>query len=690
MFSDRDATDRALHKMIENDDHYDPGLDALQKAMRVTEAEINSPTYRDSPRDCPSYEDLNKKWEFYGSAVDIVGKVYIADESFGHVVPDDWELGGTDEYGTWFLVPKMTFVSNGICTVIAAGEAKDDPDAGKRRVGYSLILPEDINRDDEDDDVALFFAFPDEAIPEFQRLSSTAINFRLHTRYPEVMKRIDEVLPTGSANMSRKLHRLRDVLADTEMDDESEVDWLCRYIIDKLEGDTAWPYIIRLSHEIGLSDAYGESEKITLEAPLEQYVRIESFSLSYTPGAKGVKGILILISAPGRQSTVDEQAEKIYAPLESIDNIRSVRPHTSLREQLDNGRVQKMPADVMARIVEKVVAIDQSPRDTTPDKSSKEPHIHRETKLDRLRKQQKALADIEQLVRDGRQAVYANREDALADTTVLVQEIASILRSAELFGVTLTAMGEGLMRPEVNYTQTSTGFSIDTEYGSVVPVNPFEVRTGPLVSIVPQLERILDDSGGVAYKHDALLLLGNPTRKFYHQGDQTPLVNAMVTESTLVKITSLTSTTEIAAHRVLRERIELFEALREREDTRSQSIVGTLTRIERALYHDTPQAFVGLRHVEWIREVAQEIMTEHDDDLALKALSSLFAPDQIIMLAGKLATKEGDVEAQVRGKFAGFVTDYPFTDHPRLSFVLVTNDNACHYFPADGVKGLAF
>lgn len=690
MFSDRDATDRALHGMIENDEHYDPGLEALREVMRVTEAEINLLTYRDSPRDCPSYGNLCKEWEFYGSAVDLAGKVYIANENYIHVVPDSWELGGTDEYGTWFFVPKMTFVSNGISAVIAAGEATGDPDAGKRRIAYSLILPKDIDVDDDEEDVALFFAFPDEVIPEFQRLSSTAIDFRLRRGYPEVMQRIDDALPTGSANMNRKLQRLQDVLADIEMDDETEVDWLCRYIIDRLDADTTWPYIIRLSHEIGLTDVHGESEKIALEEPLEQYVRIESFSLSYHSGVKGLRGVLVLTLAPSRHSTMEDHAEKIYAPLESIDNIRSVRPTRSLREQLDDGRVQKMPADIMARIVEKVVTIDQELEDTNADKDSKGPHVHRETRLDRLRKQQKALTDVEQLVRDGRQAVYTKREDALADTAVLAQETASILRDAELFGVTLTAMGEDLMKPEVNYNQTSTGFSVATEYESIIPVNPFEVRTGPLVSVVPQLEQILDDNGNVTYRHNTLLLLGHPTRKFYHQGAQTALVNATVTESTLVKIASLTSTTEIAAHQVLRERIELFEALRKREDTRSRSIVGILTKLERALYHDTPQAFVGLRHIEWFHEIAKEIVDESDDNLALKALSSLFAPDQILMLAGALSTEKGDVAAQVSGKFVGFVTDYLYTDHPRLSFVIATNDNKCHYFPADGIKGLAF
>lgn len=692
MFSDRDATDRALRRMIEDDKSYDPGLDALREAMRITEAEINAPTYQDSPRDCPSYGDLRRKWEFYGSAVDIAGKVYIVDEKYLHVVPDDWELGGTDEYGTWFFVSKMTFVSTGLSAVAADSNDSDTTDSGRCRIGYSLILPEDIDMEEDEGDIPGFFAFPDEVIPEFQRLSSAAINFRLHTRYPEAMQRIDEALPAESANMTRKLHRLIDVLADIEMDDESEIDWLCRYIIDKIKGDTTWPYIVRLIQEIGLTDAYGESEKITLEEPLVLYAHIESFALSYTSGVKGLRGILVLLSAPGRQDATEEFAEKISAPLESIENIRSVRPRMSLREQLDRGRVQKMPPDVVARIVEKIVTIDPEPADTTTHNNGrKEAHVHRETKLERLRRQQKALADIEQLAADSRRMVYTSREDALADAYALVQQIASVIRGAELFSITLSAMGDGLMRPDVTYSQNDTSFGIAAETDSIVPVNPFEVRRGPLMSVVPQIERMPDDGGPPTYRHNPLLNLGNPgVHMGNHNGVATPLVTASVFESTLVPIANITTTTEVAAYQVLRMRAKLFDELRQRTDERSRSLIDKLTRLERALYHETPGGFTGLRHIERLREVASEVMTDEGDDLALEAFSSLFANDQILILAGLLSTDKGDIEAQIRGKFVGLVTDHPYTDHPRLSFVLVTNDNVCRYFPADGIKGLAF
>lgn len=690
MLSDRNATERALRGMIENDKAYDPGLETLQEAMRITEAELNSAPYRDNPRECPSYGHLCRVWEFYGSAVDIAGKVYIVDADYSHTVPDTWEMGGTDEYGTWFSVPKTTFVSTGINAVTATEEGVDGVEEGKCRVGYSLMFPEDIDAGDEED-IPGFFAFPEEVIPEFQRLSAAAINYRLHTGHPEIMQRIDAALPPESANMTRKLHRLRDVLADIEMSDETEIDWLGHYIIARLKGDTTWPYIAQLSQEIGLSDAQGETEKITLEAPLEQYVRVESFALSYTPEVKGLKGILVLAVAPGRQSNDEDNAEKIYVPLESVDNLRSVRPRRSLREQLEAQRIEKIKAVTMARITERLLEISSEPTAETPDVAEvKAPHVHRETRFERLARQQKALADIEQLVGHSRMMVYRDREEALADTHVLAQQIATIIRGAELFSVTLSAMGDGLMRPEVTYSQSGTGFSVAAETDSVIPVNPFETRTGPLMSVVPQLERLPDDGTPPMYRHNPLLLLGNPGVHLGRNGVPVPLATASVFESTLVPIANVTSTTEVAAYRVLRGRVELFEKLRERPDARSQSLADKLTRLERALYNETHGAFTGLRKVKRIQEIAAEIMAEDTDELALAAFSSLFANDQVLILAGLLSTDKGDVETQIRGKFVGLVTDHPYTDHPRLSFVLVTNDNVCRYFPADGIKGLAF
>ncbi len=690
MLSDRDATERALRGMIENDEAYDPGLEAAQTLMRATEAELND-GYIDNPRESPSYGRLCEKWEFTGSAVDIVGRVYVDDEKYIHTIPDSWQPRGEDEYGLWFSVPGGTFVSTGVSAITPNATDGAVQTTGRSRVAYSLMFPEDFDiegDDEEDDDLAQFFAFPDEVIPQFHRLSSMGVEHKLRRLHPEIMARVDQALPKDVTNMSRKIHRLRKLLPDIEIDDEVEISMLGEYISSRLEPDTEWPYLVRLENEVGLAGRNGQTEKLMLQVPVEQYVRLDGLGLTRVQDSGGLKGIMVLCPAPSRQTDDDDDSEKIYAPLESIVNLQTLRPYRSLREQAKANRHEKIiPA--IGRVTGVLIGHNLDATTLPVEKSPLS--VHRETKFEKLTRQQFAIAGVMQIVRESRETTYDVRSEALGDLHALTQEIVSILKHAGLYnGVPLSVSGEGIVRPDATYSETKGSFSVQVNGGSLLPVDSFEVKSGTLLNVMEQLEAFPDEAGGLRYKHNPLLQLANPNIHLGMKGVPHPLVAASIFESTLVPLGGEDVTIEVTDYKLLHDRTALLQVLRTRTDERSRSLTDKLTRVERAFYRETPGSFVSLRNIQRIRDIGDEIMADPSDELSFAALSSLFADGQMLFLNGALASARGDVEAQAQGKFAGIVMDYPYTDRPRLSFVIVTRDDIYRYFPIDGLKGLSF
>lgn len=701
MYSERDQTNLLFRELIERDAAYDPKITLLREVMRAAEQEIASdPEYRKDIRKSPTFDQLVAEWEFTESLVEMSGKIYIEDPDFAGGVPEEWGDARSDVYGTWFNVPKTQFVSVGPYPVEdttrtdSNDEDEDRPEDDKSsapfRLGYGMILPEDADAESSEEIVA-FYALPEDVTTDFLRPSLTAVDYRLHERYPDELAQIDAAIPVGSSNITRSIHKLREVLPTLTIKDPDEVIWLSEYIWNRLGTDRQWPYVALLDKLVVLEDVANEPEQIILHEPLEQCAYISGIALTQDDEIAGLGGVVTFDLAAGLDSEKEIEA-KLYAPLESVQSIRSLRPRRSLSEQIKAVRIEKLRAHIHKSIAETAFSMGESgdENDAAELELDELPHLHRETLYKRLSKKNSMLREVIKQTAEARKHLYDDKTSAEKDCITLVEQIAQKFEEAELYGEILSAAGETVLRPNIEHEINERGAELRF-LSEPLFVNGGQLDTfkGALLSVIPRLEGIpsSDDEQQMQYRINPMLLLDDSTGISMNGANDA--FSAIVMRRTHAPIADgITELKHIQFER-LHEHFETYKELKQRDDLPSIELVQILQKLDRALYHETSTGFTTLRHTKQFHAVADKITALEMDDLAIDAFAQLFTEGQALTVGGIESTAEGDLPAMVSGEFAGIVRDSPYTDRERLSIVLRIG-SAQRYLPVDAIETFLF
>lgn len=593
---------------------YDHGLASFNEIVKRSTVFLNDHGGRDSQSYRGTLIELNDNWEHLDQTATLSGRLYLMDEAYVTLAPEEWEGPFEDEKGTYFRVENAELTSLGVIDALAdrPGKVDDEGEIFNPVMLAHGFVPEDIESDD-----AIFCATPEDILAcRYDLPTSEATAYRLHYHWPKQMKKLDRRMDKAGIDPMRQITYLEKSIKTLQESLRASEDlrlWLPRYLHERLDLDIRWPYGVTL-----VGSAYIQKPGEAL-MPVEftnvstQFLKVSGIALSFDE-KDSTEDIEICIVFASPTSQVDGEDLDVYlsAPLKSIQNMFPTRPMGSISEILEGTDTPSNHAHVADLPLPKDAEI------RLLDDFEAEEVLHpRIAEFRRLEKLHNLLDEMTEETNRLRKTRFKNKEAAMELSQMLSRNYFQKMTDLNLESSdVIQAAGIGILKANANL-KTALG-AVQVNQDNETPIISPSIATDVIGSYEAFLAEVDEykDEDDTAYWQIApkIILCTRDTRvNMTGQAFNYPLLSVAVKSSVAARLDDSVNFTVPEYDRAkARNEAMLRLVLSRRREVNTKK----LKAVHEAFMHESPDSFVRAKaSVSHIRRISQSLHEHPDVDL---------------------------------------------------------------------------